>query len=669
MRQGTATPILQCRTRASEYVRGEERIHRFFLDSGAHSIYNQKIGHHGSITPEMMAKMKKMTAMERFATRKEHPEVFRAKRKASYDYYSTKEFYDYVDTYCQFIHDYHYAIDAYATVDVLFNPKLSWKITKYIEKEWGLKPVPVIHFNTEMKWIHKHLEAGYDYIGIGGLGQEITKANYIEWADKAFNIICDQPSRLPLAKVHGFAMTAHVLLVRYPWFCMTEEDHQVMTREGWKSFSDLYVGQEILAYNNGDLRWEAITEIPNWEVMNVDITKMSGRSFEAHVTHNHEWPVIHARKDRVPTAPFKKTCDLSYADAIPRCGDSYSQVPTDKTYETAFVELVAWYYTEGSIKKRTDYKHDSIILYQSEKANKKKCEMIRKCLKKLNEKHCEGSPTERDSVIAWELYGDNARRLLSEFPNKEIPLDFIQKLTAKQLKRFMRISILADGHKRNNEMCLIQKYGKNTDAFELASLLSGLPVSHIPPYNNQMAGIRASVSEQSRKAWVSQLDFEEYKYSGRIWCITVPSHAFVTKCKNTVYITGNSVDSASWTKAGGWGRLYVPRVTRGAFDFLQPPYTLNCSVASPTKHRKGRNYSTLKAGEKEVVRRWVKECGQKMGKCDADNNVITQGVINYHGARKICNLRFYEMMINTLPEWPWPFQIQAQKRVGLGLLR
>lgn len=348
MRQGTATPITECRKRASDYVRGEERIHRFFLDSGAHSIYNQKIGHHGSISPEMMAKMKKMTAMERFATRKEHPEVFRGKRKASYEYYSSKEFYDYVDTYCQFIHDYHYAIDAYATVDVLFNPKLSWDITKYIEREWGLKPVPVIHFNTEMKWVHKYIDAGYDYIGIGGLGQEITKANYIEWADKAFNIVCNQPSRLPLVKVHGFAMTAHILLVRYPWY---------------------------------------------------------------------------------------------------------------------------------------------------------------------------------------------------------------------------------------------------------------------------------------------------------------------------------SVDSASWTKAGGWGRLYVPRVTRGQFDFLLPPYTLNCSVASPTKHRKGRNYSTLKAGEKEVVRRWVKECGQKMGKCDADNNVITPGVINYHGARKICNLRFYEMMVNTLPEWPWPFKVEAQKRVGLGLLR
>lgn len=349
MRLGEARKILPARKRKSNYVRAEERVRWFFLDSGAHSLYNIHVGHHGSITEDMKEKMSKMTAMGRFHTRKEHPEIFRARRNNAYEFYDSKEFYDYVDTYCQFIHDYHYAIDAYATVDVLFNPALSWKITKYIEKEWGLNPVPVIHFNTDIRWVHKHLDAGYDYIGIGGLGQEITKANYIAWADKVFNVICNQSSRKPLVKIHGFAMTAHILLVRYPWF---------------------------------------------------------------------------------------------------------------------------------------------------------------------------------------------------------------------------------------------------------------------------------------------------------------------------------SVDSASWTKAGGFGRLYIPRQSRGHFDFLSPPYTLNCSVGSPTKHRMGRNYSTLKPGEKRVVRKWVEEyCGQKMGTCDADGKEIERGVINHHGARKRCNLIFYEMMLNQLPDWPWPFHVQAEKRIGLGLPR
>ena len=345
MRLGEARHIPPCRTRKTKEPRAEERVRWFFLDSGAHSIYNRYVGHHGSISDDIKEKMSKMTPMERFAARRQMPSLFRSKRKASYDYYDTKEFYDYVDTYCQFVIDYKHAIDAYATVDVLFNPELSWRILKYIEKEWGLKPVPVIHYNTPIKWVHKHLDAGYDYIGIGGLGQEITKSNYYEWADSVFSIICDSSDHMPRAKTHGFAMTAHQLLIRYPWF---------------------------------------------------------------------------------------------------------------------------------------------------------------------------------------------------------------------------------------------------------------------------------------------------------------------------------SVDSASWTKAGGFGRLYVPRKTRGKFDFLAAPYTLNCSVMSPTKHRAGRNYSTLKRAEQAVVREWVAFCGQIIGRCDSNGNIVEPGVINHHGARKICNLHFYEMMVASLPDWPWPFQKKSNKKVGLG---
>lgn len=334
--------ILPTKTRKGT-VRAEERINRFFLDSGAHSLYNQKVGHHGSIGEHIKGHMDAMTPMERFAVRRQMPHTFRAKRKASYEYYETEDFWHYVDTYCQFIIDYQHAIDAYATVDVLFNPKKSWEVTKYMEREWGLNPVPVIHFNTPLKWVEKHLNAGYEYIGIGGLGQEITKQNYYAWADPVFEILCDKTTRLPLVKTHGFAMTAHQLLVRYPWY---------------------------------------------------------------------------------------------------------------------------------------------------------------------------------------------------------------------------------------------------------------------------------------------------------------------------------SVDSASWAKAGAFGRLYVPRQTAGHYNFLSAPYTLNVSCESPTKHKKGRNVSTMTAEEQRVIKNWLKEVGVPFGSNHLDGTVKEKGVINYHGSRKIANLHFYEKMIASLPDWPWPFFPKARKRDG-----
>lgn len=166
----------------------------FFLDSGAHSLYTReviKLAGYGSL---------------------------KRKRDAGYGYYDGPEFWTYVDTYAQFVKEHLDVLDYYANVDVIFDPVRSWKVLKYLEQEHGLNPVPVVHYGTSLKWIAKHLDAGYEYLGLGGLGQEATVVDYKVWADGVFSFLCPKPLRLPVVRTHGFAMTAYNLLVRYPWF-------------------------------------------------------------------------------------------------------------------------------------------------------------------------------------------------------------------------------------------------------------------------------------------------------------------------------------------------------------------------------------------------------------------------------------------------------------------
>ncbi len=164
----------------------ERSYGEFFLDSGAHSLYTIHI------------------------ISKQH--------KDGYAFYESKEFWEYVDSYAKFVKRKKDQIEYYANVDVIFNPELSWKVQKYLEKEHKLSPIPVIHFGTDLKWVKKHLDAGYDFIGLGGLGQEATRTAYIKWADSVYNLLCPKPKRLPLVKTHGFAMTSYQLMVRWPWF-------------------------------------------------------------------------------------------------------------------------------------------------------------------------------------------------------------------------------------------------------------------------------------------------------------------------------------------------------------------------------------------------------------------------------------------------------------------
>lgn len=81
----------------------------------------------------------------------------------------------------------------------------------------GLAPMPVFHFGSDLKWLYMLLEKGYQYIGIGGLFPEKPKAliPFLDhfWAD----VLCDKDG-MPKVKVHGFAVTAPVLVTRYPWW-------------------------------------------------------------------------------------------------------------------------------------------------------------------------------------------------------------------------------------------------------------------------------------------------------------------------------------------------------------------------------------------------------------------------------------------------------------------
>ncbi len=159
----------------------------FFLDSGAHSLYTR--------------------------------EVIKKSHQQGYAFFDTKPFWDYVDAYAAFVKQYKSNIDLYANVDVIFNPEKSWEVLKYLENEHGLSPVPVVHYGTSLKWISRHLEAGYKVLGLGGLGQEATAGAYRQWADKVFNLICPASNDcLPLVRTHGFAMTAYDLMIRFPWW-------------------------------------------------------------------------------------------------------------------------------------------------------------------------------------------------------------------------------------------------------------------------------------------------------------------------------------------------------------------------------------------------------------------------------------------------------------------
>lgn len=162
----------------------KEKQMRLIIDSGAHSLFKEHIG-----TGER-----------------------------NYWFFESDEFWKFVDEYASFIKANKDLIDTYVSLDVIFNPELSWKVQKYLERKYKLKPLPVFHAGEKIKDLKRYID-NYDYIGIGGLGQSVTKAQWkSSVGDPVFKLICDTKNHMPRVKTHGFAMTSPDLVLDYPWY-------------------------------------------------------------------------------------------------------------------------------------------------------------------------------------------------------------------------------------------------------------------------------------------------------------------------------------------------------------------------------------------------------------------------------------------------------------------
>lgn len=137
------------------------------------------------------------------------------------DYYVSEEFLTYVDGYVQLITDHPEVSQFYANIDVIGNPELTWQNQQLLESK-GIKPVPVVHFGTSMKWLKHYIDLKYDYIGLGGLvggkvGGSASKDKG-RWIKECFQMACPAPSYRPKTKFHGFGVSTWKIIRKYPWY-------------------------------------------------------------------------------------------------------------------------------------------------------------------------------------------------------------------------------------------------------------------------------------------------------------------------------------------------------------------------------------------------------------------------------------------------------------------
>lgn len=343
-------------------------------------------------------------------------------------------------------------------------------------------------------------------------------------------------------------------------YCLSE-DTEILTADGWKTYDKLSVGENVLTLNPA-------TNLSEWQpTAAVNVFKHNGKMLSMETgqhsslsTPNHRWitELCHGAKREWSLNGFVTSAELSHRHRIPT-SVPHVDFPSEQKYSDAFVELVAWYWTEGHINRPYGGPHArraSLTITQSHVVNSDYVSRIRAASYAAF-----GAPeyahwrenVQNNGITSFTFNNSIYQEFDVACPEKVPTPSFIRSLTKSQLDLFIDVSVMADGsiEKESNRVRFFQKSQERIDAFEMACALAGrstsrqlksdgsgvsviglVKKSHVAPHRAIWASRGPSRNSRAKVEWVD--------YEGIVWCPTTPNGTWLARRNGTVYFTGNS---------------------------------------------------------------------------------------------------------------------------------
>lgn len=338
-----------------------------------------------------------------------------------------------------------------------------------------------------------------------------------------------------------------------------DEKTEALTKRGWLKYNELKDGDNILTLNkDGKAEWQKCLGVGIYNRKGLMISRKT-RGHDSLTTVNHKWLVGYTTSNtggKPRTLGYRFTKKFKNNEYILGATDVLN-LPKKKSISDSLVELVGWYWTEGSDNG------NGINISQNRGI---KADRIRNALTKLW-----GSPQDKGNHIkpdypAWtdwkKQYKDEnndngvfyinsiGSKIIRDIaPDKVISNDFINLLTKEQLELLLEVSIMADGHKReriteNNvkhvERVIFQKRKDRLEQLQIVSQLAGYESTLL---FSKKGNIWILSIFSRNKHWLGQGDKrKEVYYDGVVWCPRTPNATWLARRNGTVYFTGNSYE-------------------------------------------------------------------------------------------------------------------------------
>lgn len=314
-------------------------------------------------------------------------------------------------------------------------------------------------------------------------------------------------------------------------------DTEILTPSGWKLYSELQIGQEVLGYNvkTDKLEWTLLENIHIYD--EAELVKYSNKSFEFISTANHRWVVGHnlpnaSWQQRLqPIEPGKQHRYIKLASTL---DDGGTQVSINES------ALIGWILSDGYISDSNGLKTS---ISQKKYANE-----VEELL--ANFEGIVTNKTETSGCYIWVLKAESIREIFNRagievIKNGQVHRNlkgveqFLLNLPLKHREAFCHAIYLAEGNS-NNTKTFSQNVGQKQELFRLAFFLNGFF-----PTKGWKDKTQFEVSEKPNK-WMSTIKSEVLEEKRPVWCPQTSLGTWVMLQRGQMTITGNSYVAALW---------------------------------------------------------------------------------------------------------------------------
>ena len=348
-----------------------------------------------------------------------------------------------------------------------------------------------------------------------------------------------------------------------------DETTEILTMRGWLSYQQLQIGELVLTLNDKGLaEWQPCQRI-NTFLGTHEMVHIQLRGHDSLTTPNHRWLVGYTGS--IPSQPkarkilgyrFVTTETMTKPNEFVLCGAPVLNLPSVSVYSDGLVELIGWYWTEGSDQE----KGSGVLITQNAGP---KADRIRNAATavfgvpsltaQMRNSHdpaprwSDWKPISKQPTCGRFGFNSRAGRLLRELaPDKVMTPQFLCALTHPQLELLIDASVQADGHqrirhKRVDYLCreVVQKRKDRLDALQMACQLAGLQ-TRLAYFRSR--NIWTLQIFERKRIWLGQRPQLKQRrmisYVGTVWCPTTPNGTWLARRNGTVYFTGNSYELA-----------------------------------------------------------------------------------------------------------------------------